>query len=71
MKQNYTIPKSDDFFPYFGKEIIFDDIRSTTMAQLNTKGIVVGIRLDSVEIRICNNMTNWYSFSSMNIIFHI
>ena len=36
---------ADEFFPYFGKKIIFDDERSITMPIFNVKGMVVGILL--------------------------
>jgi hypothetical protein len=59
-----------EFFPYFGKEIEFEDNRSYTMPWKG-KGTVVGIREHDVEIRVNNNITLWYPLSSLNIIFHL
>ena len=57
-----------DFIPYFNKEIRVFDNRSVVMP---TKfiGTIVGIRLDSVEIRSNNVMTNWYPINSVRVSF--
>ena len=61
--------KAQDFFPFFLKEIYFEDNRSKTMP-FKGKGTIIGIRETSVEIRVGNVMTNWYEINSPNIIFH-
>ena len=61
--------KAEDFIPYLRREISFDDNRSKTMPSVK-KGIVIGIRLNSIEIRINNNFTDWYPINSPNINFH-
>jgi len=71
MNKNGKILKAEDFFPYFKKEIKFDDLRSISMPQKNKTGIVVGIRESSVEIRTNNIMTKWYDFNSLKIVFYI
>jgi hypothetical protein len=62
--------KPEDFFPYFLKEIYFEDNRSKTMP-FRGRGTLIGIRETSVEIRVGNVMTNWYDINSLNIYFHI
>jgi hypothetical protein len=61
--------KPEDFFPYFLKEISFEDNRSKTMP-FKGKGTLIGIRETSVEIRVGNVMTNWYDINSPYIIFN-
>lgn len=65
-----VLRNAEDFFPYFRKEITFEDNRSQAM-RARRKGTLIGIRLDSVEIRVGNNITNWYPINSPNIIFII
>lgn len=60
-----------DFLPLFNKEITFDDLRSISMPSYNIKGLIVGIRLDSVEIRVNNVMTQWYPINHLKIKYHI
>lgn len=57
-----------DFFPYFGKEIIVYDNRSKTMPT-TFSGTLIGIRENEVEIRRNNVMTQWYPINFSNIIF--
>lgn len=71
MKDDGKMLKASDFFPFFEKEIKFDDLRSKSMPHENISGVVVGIRLTSVELRVNNIITNWYEINSLNIIFHI
>lgn len=59
-----------DFIPFFNKEIYFEDNRSATMPR-RSKGLIIGIRLDSVEIRVNNNMTQWYPINHNSIIYEL
>ena len=71
MNRNGKILKAEDFFPFFRKDIRFDDLRSISMPEKNRIGKVIGIREDSVELRVNNNITKWYSFNTTNIIFYL
>jgi hypothetical protein len=62
--------QAEDFFPYFRSEIEFEDNRSKTMPYKG-RGEIVGIRLNSVELRVNNNITQWYPINSLNIIFYL
>jgi hypothetical protein len=62
--------KPEDFFPFFNKEISFEDNRSKTMPRKG-KGIVIGIRTDSVELRVNNNISQWYPINSLNMIYYL
>jgi hypothetical protein len=60
-----------DFLPYFNKEIIFDDNRSNCMPEKNKVGLVVGIRMDSVELRVGNIIQKWYPFNHSDIVWKL
>jgi hypothetical protein len=60
-----------DFLPLFNTEIYFDDNRSSTMPRINVKGLIIGIRLDSIEIRERNKITHWLPIYSNSLIWHI
>ena len=62
--------KIEDFIPYLRKEISFEDNRSISMPT-KRKGIVIGLRLNSVEIRENNNLTQWYPINSFSIIWKL
>lgn len=64
--------KAQDFFPYFDKEIEFEDNRSLTMP-FKGKGTVIGIRTNGVELRVNNNVTQWYPIRTITSIvtYHI
>jgi hypothetical protein len=62
--------KAEEFIPYFRKEISFEDNRSKAMPRIR-KGVVIGIRLNEIEIREGNIMTTWIPINSFNIVWDI
>lgn len=60
-----------DFFPYFGKEIEFSDLRSKSMPIEKGKGKVIGIKENAVLLRVNNIMTNWMLFNHEEIFFKL
>lgn len=49
-------------------EIGVEDKRCSTMPT-SSMGKVIGVRLNAVELRIGNKMTNWYPFSHSKVKF--
>ena len=58
--------QSEDFFPLWNKEIKLIDCRSA-MGPITISGIVIGIRLDSVLLRRCGIITDWYPINHSQI----
>lgn len=69
MEKIYLSKDWKNMIRWMGAEIGVEDNRSNCLP-LNSMGKIVGVRLNAVELRINNHITQWYLFSDSRINFY-